>query len=44
MWVRALGGVGLIIVEATAVRQEEEFRGNDLGLWSDEHIKNIKIE
>jgi NADPH2 dehydrogenase len=39
---RALGGVGLIIVEATAVEAKGRISGNDLGIWSDEHIKKHK--
>jgi len=37
---RALGGVGLIIVEATAVEPRGRISSRDLGLWSDEHIEN----
>jgi NADPH2 dehydrogenase len=39
---RALGGVGLIIVEATAVEARGRISSNDLGLWSDDHIKKHK--
>ena len=39
---RALGGVGLIIVEATAVEARGRISNNDLGLWSDEQIKKHK--
>ena len=39
---RALGGVGLIIVEATAVEAKGRISSNDLGIWSDEHIKKHK--
>jgi 2,4-dienoyl-CoA reductase-like NADH-dependent reductase (Old Yellow Enzyme family) len=35
---RAQGGVGLILVEATAVASEGRISPNDLGLFSDEHI------
>ncbi|NLK66998.1 MAG: NADH:flavin oxidoreductase/NADH oxidase [Campylobacteraceae bacterium] len=35
---RALGGVGLIIVEATAVEPRGRITNADLGLWSDEQI------
>lgn len=35
---KALGGVGLIIVEATAVESRGRISENDLGIWSDEHI------
>lgn len=36
---RAIGGVGLIIVEATAVEPKGRISDHDLGLWSDEQIK-----
>ena len=39
---RALGGVGLIIVEATAVEARGRISSNDLGLWNDDHIKKHK--
>ena len=39
---RALGGVGLIIVEATAIEARGRISSNDLGFWSDEHIKKHK--
>lgn len=39
---RAVGGVGLIIVEATAVEPRGRISDNDLGLWSDEHIPALK--
>lgn len=35
---RSLGGVGLIIVEATAVERIGRISVNDLGLWSDEQV------
>src|SRR5215831_13720836 len=35
---RAIGGAGLIIVEATAVSPEGRITPSDLGLWKDEHI------
>lgn len=35
---RALGGVGLIIVEATGVEPRGRISDKDLGIWSDEHI------
>ncbi|WP_322487287.1 NADH:flavin oxidoreductase/NADH oxidase [Chloroflexus sp.] len=35
---RAAGGVGLIILEATAVSPEGRISPFDLGIWSDEHI------
>lgn len=39
---RAVGGVGLIIVEATAVEPRGRISDNDLGLWSDEQIPMLK--
>lgn len=39
---RAIGGIGLITVEATAVSPEGRISANDLGLWSDEHIPGMK--
>ncbi len=39
---RAYGGVGLIIQEATAVEPEGRITVNDLGIWDDEHIKDLK--
>lgn len=38
---RAVGGVGLVIVEATAVTPEGRISPGDLGIWSDEHIKPL---
>jgi len=35
---RAIGGVGLIILEATAVEKRGRISANDLGIWSDEQI------
>lgn len=35
---RAVGGVGLIFTEATAVSPEGRITNADTGLWSDEHI------
>lgn len=37
---RAIGGVGLIIVEATAVEARGRISDNDLGLWDDAHIQS----
>lgn len=34
----ALGGAGMIVVEATAVSPEGRISPDDLGLWRDEHI------
>lgn len=39
---RAVGGVGLILVEATAVAPEGRITPADLGLWSDAHIEGLK--
>lgn len=39
---RAVGGNGLIIMEATAVTPEGRISPNDLGLWKDEHIEGLK--
>lgn len=39
---RAVGGTGLIIVEATAVEPSGRISPNDLGIWSDEHIPGLK--
>ncbi len=39
---RAVGGVGLIIIEATAVEPDGRISPNDLGIWSDEHIEGLK--
>ncbi|WP_099093083.1 NADPH dehydrogenase NamA [Paenibacillus yonginensis] len=39
---RAVGQVGLIILEATAVTPQGRISPNDLGIWSDEHIEGLK--
>ena len=39
---RAIGQVGLIIVEATAVSPEGRISAYDLGIWSDEHINGLR--
>ena len=40
---RAIGGCGLIIVEATAILPHVAMiSDNDLGIWSDEHIEGLK--
>lgn len=39
---RAVGQVGLIIVEATAVTPQGRISPQDLGIWSDEHIAGLK--
>ncbi|MFU8792508.1 MAG: NADH:flavin oxidoreductase/NADH oxidase [Acholeplasmataceae bacterium] len=38
---RAVGGVGLVIVEATAIDPDGRISLNDLGIWSDDHIKGL---
>jgi len=38
---RAVGGVGLILIEATAVVPEGRITYRDLGIWSDEHIAGL---
>jgi NADPH2 dehydrogenase len=40
---KALGGVGLIIVEATAIEARGRISENDLGIWSDEHIASHHV-
>lgn len=39
---RAIGQVGLIILEATAVEPDGRLTNNDLGIWSDDHIAGLK--
>ncbi len=39
---RAVGGAGLILFEATAVTPEGRITPHDLGIWSDEHIHELK--
>lgn len=39
---RAIGGVGLIIQEATATLPDGRISINDLGIWSDDHIAGLK--
>ena len=39
---RAIGGVGLIIGEATAIRKDGRLTPNDLGLWNDEQAEALK--
>lgn len=38
---RALGGVGLIIIEATAIEPRGRISSYDLGIWSDNQIKGL---
>jgi NADPH2 dehydrogenase len=39
---RAVGGVGLIIMEATAVEPRGRITDHDLGIWSEEHVPGLK--
>lgn len=39
---RAVGGVGLIIVEATSVDPNGRISPRDLGIWSDQHVEGLK--
>lgn len=39
---RALGGVGLVVVEATAVEARGRISFEDLGIWSDDHIAGLR--
>lgn len=39
---RAVGGAGLIIMEATAVSPEGRITPDDMGIWKDEHIDFLK--
>lgn len=39
---RAVGQVGLIIVEATAVTPQGRISPQDLGIWSDDHINGLQ--
>lgn len=38
---RAAGGVGLVILEATAVSPEGRISPFDLGIWSDDHVEAL---
>lgn len=38
---RAVGGVGAIVVEATAVEADGRITDRDLGLWQDAHIEKL---
>jgi 2,4-dienoyl-CoA reductase-like NADH-dependent reductase (Old Yellow Enzyme family) len=39
---RAVGGAGLVMTEATAVSPEGRISPDDLGIWKDEHVVNLK--
>jgi 2,4-dienoyl-CoA reductase-like NADH-dependent reductase (Old Yellow Enzyme family) len=38
---RAAGGVGLVVVEATAVTPEGRISPKDMGIWGDQHIEPL---
>ena len=38
---RAMGGVALVVVEATAVTAEGRISPGDMGIWKDEHIEPL---
>lgn len=39
---RAVGGAGLVFMEATAVSPEGRITPDDLGIWQDEHVEGLK--
>lgn len=39
---RAIGGTGLIILEATAVEGRGRITDRDLGIWDDSHVEGLK--
>src|SRR5690625_1687795 len=39
---RAVGGAGLIMVEATSVKEEGRISPQDLGIWNDAHVDGFK--
>lgn len=39
---RAIGGVGLIILEATGIEPKGRISDSDLGIWDDSHIEGLK--
>src|SRR5262245_20441474 len=38
---RAVGGVGLVVVEATAVSARGRISPRDLGIWDDRHVEPL---
>jgi len=38
---RAIGGVGLIIIESTGIEPGGRITDNDLGIWSDNQVENL---
>src|ERR1700735_2644050 len=39
---RAVGGVALVVVEATAVAADGRITPGDLGIWKDEHVEPLE--
>ncbi|MCQ4294624.1 NADH:flavin oxidoreductase/NADH oxidase [Pseudomonas stutzeri] len=39
---RAVGGAGLVIIEATAVSPDGRISPDDLGIWSDDHVEPLR--
>jgi len=39
---RAVGGAGIVMTEATAVRPDGRISPQDLGLWSDDHVDALR--
>lgn len=39
---RAVGGAGLLIVEATAVQPAGRISNEDLGIWEDGHVEGLR--
>lgn len=39
---RAMGGAGLVMMEATAVNPEGRISPHDMGIWSDDHIVSFR--
>lgn len=39
---RAVGQIGLITIEATAIEPDGRITVNDLGIWDEEHVKGLK--
>ena len=39
---RAVGGAGLVMVEATAVSREGRISPDDSGIWTDEHVRGFQ--
>ena len=42
-YMHALGGIGLVMVEATAIDPNGRISLNDLGIWSNNHIKGLSV-